>query len=145
MIGRTRLPLDPETAAQINLGLQIALTATVLGAVYAVRFRYKVNAHCAILRVSVAIQLVVIAAFMWQSLVGYVRLGGLGPFLTAETLVHHSLGLGVIVIWAWANLVMLGVLKHQGRLVLPMRIAFAMWMLSLALGVHVYLRIWVIG
>jgi hypothetical protein len=57
-------------------------------------------------------------------------------------LVHHTLGLVVVGIFIFANLAMAGVIKLKGRLVPYMRVAAAAWVLSLILGVHLYLVIW---
>jgi len=58
-------------------------------------------------------------------------------------LIHHALGLVIIGLWLYINLVVGGILKVKGRLAMPMRIALTLWVLVFLIGIHIYIVIWV--
>ena len=41
------------------------------------------------------------------------------------------------------NLVFQGIIRVRARLVLPMRLAFGSWLVTLIMGLHIYLVLWV--
>ena len=75
-------------------------------------------------------------------MLGYIKNEQPGALFSAEMLIHHTLGLVVIVLWVYINLVFAGVIKRRRRLVLAMRLAFASWVLAFFMGVHMYALIW---
>jgi hypothetical protein len=55
---------------------------------------------------------------------------------------HHSLGLLVVFAFVYVSLVYQGVLHYPHTLKPVMRTALAVWVVVLALGVHLFLRLW---
>jgi len=129
------------TLALIDLCIQVALIAAALAGLYlAIRHRFK--RHCLTMRASVGLQILVVIFVMAPSLAGYVNSWGGWSWFVAEIIVHHTLGVFVIGFWIYFNLALAGVIKPPRRLRPYMRAALAMWLLSLALGIHLYLHIW---
>ncbi len=130
--------------ANIDLVLQLLLLATVLIAAYLARFKHDTRTHCKTLRIAVAVQIAVVFSVMLPAMAGF--LSGnppINPF-NVEMVVHHSLGLAVIGIWIYANLVLLGKINGVGPLAVWMRTAFSLWMITIALGIHIYLVTYVL-
>ncbi|MFZ3383075.1 MAG: hypothetical protein WA144_04040 [Candidatus Methanoperedens sp.] len=132
---------DVKTQAMINLTIQVLLIITVSGAVFLAKKR-NLGKHCAVLRVAVPLQIIVIAVVMLPSMLGYIENEYRGKFFNIEMLVHHTLGLIVIAIWIYINLVFAGVMRMRGRLATAMKLALASWILALIIGIHMYLLIW---
>jgi putative membrane protein len=99
--------------------------------------------HCVVMRVSVLVEIIAIASVMLPSMLGYIEYGQQSKIFNIEILVHHTLGLIVIAIWIYINLVFAGVMRQRGRLAGAMRIALASWILSIIIGLHMYLLIWI--
>ncbi len=76
---------------------------------------------------------------MLPSMLGY--LSHPPPF-AIEILVHHALGILVVVLWIYINL-SFGKPWMPRNLALFMRSAFALWILALLIGLHMYLMIYV--
>ena len=94
--------LNVKTLATANLAFQILLIFTASVASYfAINKDFK--RHCALIRIAVIFQVIIVAAFMLPSMTGYLKIGIL-PNL--EMLIHHTLGLLVIILWIYINLVM---------------------------------------
>lgn len=134
--------LNPRAIALANLILQMGLTATVLGAAYVAHYRRDIVLHCRIMRIAVALQIVSIPLVMGASLIGLLRSPGGKFFLNMEALAHHTIGLAVVGLWVYVNLVLLGAIKHRGPLTGIMRLAFSLWMVALVMGLHLFVRIW---
>ena len=134
--------LDIKFLATANLTIQLLLMMTVFVAVYLVKKRRAFGKHCTIMRVIVPLQIVAIAGVMLPSMLGYFKNEALGPFLSAEMLIHHTLGLIVVALWIFINLVFIGVIRWRRRLVAAMRLAFVLWVLTLLIGLHLYVLIW---
>ncbi len=132
---------DVKTQAMINLAIQVLLIMTVSGAVFLAKKR-NLGKHCAVLRVAVPLQIIAIAVVMLPSMLGYIENEYRGRFFNIEMLVHHTLGLIVIAIWIYINLVFAGVMRMRGRLATAMKLALASWILALIIGIHMYLLIW---
>lgn len=129
------------TLALIDLCIQVALIAAALAGLY-LAIRHRLKRHCLTMRASVGLQILVVIFVMAPSLAGYVNSWGGWSWFVAEIIVHHTLGVFVIGFWIYFNLALAGVIKAPRRLRPYMRAALVMWLLSLALGIHLYLHIW---
>jgi hypothetical protein len=138
------LPVDPKTFADINLALQIVLFAAVLTAVYLARRKKRFLRHCRIMRVIVPLQVLDIVFVMLPSLTNHLENSTKGFSFDAELVAHHSLGLAVVALWVYVNLVSAGKLKSPGSLATPMRAALLLWTVTIAAGVHQYFVLWVL-
>ncbi|HMB46362.1 MAG TPA: hypothetical protein VKL21_11135 [Candidatus Methanoperedens sp.] len=132
---------DIKTQAIANLTIQVLLIMTVSGAVFLVKKRNP-GKHCVVMRVAVLLQIIAIAGVMLPSMLGYIENEQRGIFFNIEMLVHHTLGLIVIAIWIYINLVFAGVMRIRVRLDTVMRLALASWILALIIGLHMYFLIW---
>ncbi|CAG0984993.1 hypothetical protein METP1_01978 [Methanosarcinales archaeon] len=133
---------DVKTQAIVNLTIQVLLIMTISGAVYLVKKR-NLGRHCAVMRISLLVQMIAIAGVMLPSMLGYIEHEQRGVFFNIEMLAHHALGLAVIVIGIYINLAFEGVMRIWGRLVSAMRLVLALWILALIIGLHMYLIIWI--
>jgi hypothetical protein len=131
---------EVKTQAMINLTIQILLIITISGAVYLAKKR-NLGRHCTIMRVAVLLQIIAIYSIMLPSMLGYIENYN-DRFFNIEMLIHHTLGLLVIVIWIYINLVFAGVMRMRGRLASAMRLALASWILAIIIGLHMYSVIW---
>lgn len=136
--------MTEKTIIIINLVLQCFLLLTVLIAGYLARFRRNLQIHCLILRIAVPAQIVSIFAIMLPAMLGYIHRGNRSPLFNTAMLVHHILGLVVIVLWIYINLVFQRVIKWIGKLAIPMRFTFFLWITVLLLGIYLYLVTWVL-
>lgn len=136
------MALDVRILAITNLTVQLLLIIIVSAAAYLAKKR-QLKKHCTIMMVAVPVQIVAIAGVMLPSMLGYVRYGQLGSSFNIEIWTHHVLGLAVIALWIYINLVFRGLIKIPGRLVIHMRLAFVLWLLVLFMGLHLYAVIWV--
>jgi uncharacterized membrane protein YozB (DUF420 family) len=132
---------DIKTQAMVNLTIQVLLIMTVSGAVFLVKKR-NLGKHCVFMRVAVLLQVIAIAGVMLPSMLGYIENEQRGIFFNIEMSAHHTLGLTVIAIWIYINLVFAGVMRIRVRLETTMRLALASWILALIIGLHLYLLIW---
>jgi putative membrane protein len=133
---------DVKTQVIVNLTIQVLLIMTISGAVYLVKKR-NLGKHCAVMRISLLVQMIAIAGVMLPSMLGYIEHEQRGAFFNIEMLAHHALGLAVIVIGIYINLAFAGVMRIWGRLVSAMRLVLALWILALIIGLHMYLIIWI--
>lgn len=133
--------LDVKTQAMVNLTIQLLLIMTVSGAVFLAKKR-NLGKHCFVMRGAVLLQIIAVAGVMLPSMLGYIENEPQGIFFY-EMWTHHTLGLTVIAIWIYINLVFAGVIRIRGRLVTAMRLALALWILAFIIGLHMYLLIWI--
>ena len=136
------MAIDMRILVITNLVVQLLLIIVMSFAAYLARKRQLKN-HCTIMTVAVPVQILTIAGVMLPSMLGYVRYGQPGSFFNIEIWIHHILGLVVIALWIYINLVFRRVIKIQGRLVIPMRLAFLLWLIVLGIGLHLYVLVWV--
>jgi uncharacterized membrane protein YozB (DUF420 family) len=136
------MAFDVRTIAEINLAVQILLTLAMIGAVYMVKDK-QFGRHCAAMRIAVLVQILAIIAVMQPSMNGYLARGAPSPFFQAEMQVHHFIGLAIVVLWVYINLVFLRHLQSKFGIKAIMRIAMALWMLSLVIGIHMFLLVYV--
>ncbi|VVB94867.1 Uncharacterised protein [uncultured archaeon] len=132
---------DVKTLAMANLGIQIFLIVFVFCAVYFVKKGDPIK-HCTMVRIAVPLQILAIIAVMLPSLVGFIKFEPLGVSFNAELLIHHTLGLLVIVIWIYVNLALGNIIRMPGNLRIFMRTALGLWILALVLGLHIYTRLY---
>ena len=136
--------MNEKTIVIINLILQCALFIALLTAGYFARFRHKLKIHCLVMRIAIPVQIASIAAIMLPAILGYIQRGNRTPIFNTAMLIHHILGLTVIVLWVYINLVFQGIVKGRDKLAIPMRFAFFLWIIVLLLGVYLYVVTWVI-
>ena len=127
-----------------NLIFQCMLLVTLLVAGYIAKFRRQLKIHCLILRVAILLQIVSILAIMLPAMLGYIHRGDRSELFNILMLVHHSLGLLMVAIWIYVNLVVQGITKGFGKLPWAMRLAFFLWLVVLLMGVYLYLVTWVL-
>jgi hypothetical protein len=134
--------MTQKLLASINLAVQILLFLSVLVAAYLARFKSDYKLHCTFLRVLVPVQIVITAAIMLPAMLSYISTRSIS--FNIVIYIHHSLGLGIIIIWIYVNLVLLSLIKSIGRLAIAMRIAFTFWTIVLPIGIYMYLVNWVL-
>ena len=131
-----------KTIALMNLIFQILLIAAVFGVAYLAKKKKDFRKHCIILRIAIPLQVIAIAGIMLPSMLGYIRLGQRDLLFNIEMLTHHTLGLVVILLWVYINLVFIGIVKTRGAPVLAMRVALILWVLTLLMGLHTFILLW---
>lgn len=134
-----------KTIATINIVIQFMLMAADSVAVYIVIKKRKLKMHCLVLRIAVPVLLVTIIIAMLPGMLGVIRFGGYTPLLTVETYVHHSLGLLVIGVWVYINLVFARVIKGTKHIRIIMRLAFASWLTTFLIGLNLYLSAYILA
>lgn len=136
--------MNEKIIVNINLVLQCALLITVLVVGYLARFRHKLKVHCFILRIAVPAQIVSIFAIMLPAMLGYIQRDNRTVLFNTAMVIHHTLGLVVIALWVYINLIFQGIIKGVGKLSIPMRLAFFTWITVLLLGIYLYFVTWVL-
>lgn len=129
--------LDDRTLAVANLAVQLILIAVLSGAFYLAR-KKKLEKHCTVMRVAVPVQIIAVLGIMLPSMDKYIKYAPIGPITQAEILIHHLLGLGVLALWIYINLIFLGFLHLKFKLRNIMRLALTFWVATLILGLHIY-------
>jgi hypothetical protein len=130
-----------SSLALANLILQVALIVLAFGALW-LATKKRLTHHCLVMRVAVGVQIVLIAALMAPALAARVRIWDGWSWFSAEWVIHHTLGVIVVLLFIFFNLAMTGVIKFRHRLRPYMLSAFALWVVSLAMGIHLYWYIW---
>ena len=88
-----------------------------------------------------ALQVLTILSIMLPLMFGYLRSPG-QPALKASILVHHSLGILLILLWVYINLAVMGRVRVFGRLAWYMRTALMLWGVAFLLGLRLYFQIY---
>lgn len=127
--------------AILNVVLQMLLIVAAATAFWLAK-RRRFNRHCLVMRVSLAVQIILIAALMAPSLSAHLSHWSGWSWFTAEIIVHHVLGVIVVVLFIYFNLALTGVVRSPRRLRPYMRSALVLWLVSLAMGLHLYIYIW---
>ncbi len=127
--------MNPTT----NLMVQIVLLAWVAFAGYVAKFRRDLLKHCWFMRAAIVGLLVSLFLAMLPSFIAYARVGFRVPVFYTAMYVHAALGVVVVGTWLYVNLVQTGVIKTSRRLVVPMRLAATLWVLSFITGLFMYL------
>jgi putative membrane protein len=135
--------MEPKILALGNLIIQFIIIGLIGYAGYIAKWRKALKKHCNLMRIAVAILVVTTAGVMLPALLGYTGPGVPASWLYVEMWVHHGLGLLVLVIFIYSSLAFSKIIRTRRRLVFPMRIATAAWLVSFGLGVHLYIVIWI--
>jgi putative membrane protein len=130
-----------QSIVAMNLALQLVLVAALGFAVFLAK-RRSFQRHCLVLRLAVVAQIVSIMAMMSPSMVGILEPGRPNALFRAEVLLHHGLGLAVILLWIYINLVFLGKLKARIATRRAMQATAGIWVVSFILGLHIYLMMY---
>lgn len=127
------------TLASVNLIVQISIAVLIVVGVVLVR-KGRFRAHGSVMAISVAVNAIAILVVMGPSMVNIISQGfGTLPFsLTLLTIVHGVLGVAAEVLGA------ILVFRKFGNVKMWMRITFTLWMLPLALGILIYLLLYVV-
>lgn len=133
--------MDIRMFTLVNLVLQIALMGVLVFAVY-LAHKKKLLKHCTVMRIIVPVQIAAIAVVMLPSFLGYVTSGVPVTIFFIEMVAHGVLGLAVLALWIFVNLAQMGLIKVRRRLLFPMRLALVLWLISFAIGVHMYFTLW---
>ncbi len=133
--------MDVRLLTQANFILQITLMGMLFFAIYLAR-KKKLTKHCTIMRIAVPVQIAAIAVVMLPSFLGYVTSGVPVTLFYIEMVAHSVLGLAVLIIWIFVNLAQMGLITVRRRLLTPMRLALGLWLVSFAIGAHMYFTLW---
>jgi len=98
--------------------------------------------HCLVLRLAVTAQILAILALMSPAMGPILEPGRPNGLFQAEVLLHHGLGLAVVLLWIYINLVYLGRLQARLALRRAMQAAAGFWVASLIVGFHIYLKLY---
>lgn len=132
------MTFDVRILAAINFSVQVSLMIAVFFAAYVAKKKKEFQKHCTILRVAIFLQIIAILFVMLPSITGYILNEEKGIFFNTELLIHHFLGISVVLLWVYINLVVAGRIKLFGSLVFYMRMVMALWVLTFLIGLHVY-------
>jgi hypothetical protein len=130
-----------RSLALTNVIVQCLLIVAALTAFWLAR-KGRLKRHCLIMRVSIGVQIVLIGALMAPSLAAYINNWSGWSWFTAEILIHHTLGVIVVLLFIYFNLALTGVVRSPRRLRPYMRTALVLWLAVLALGLYLYWYIW---
>ena len=131
------MSLEHETLVASNLILQLALTIALIYALLLAR-RKSFQMHCLTLRLAFSAQILAILLFMSPAMSSLIEPGWPAGFLATEILMHHALGLAVMPLFIYINLVYQRRLSPRLSMRLAMQAAAGMWAASLVLGFHIY-------
>ena len=135
------MPLDYQTLVASNFILQLILAAALGFAIFLAK-KKSFPRHCLVLRLAVTAQILAILVLMSPALGQILEPGRPNGLFRAEVLVHHGLGLVVVLLWIYINLVYLGRMRARIAPKLAMQAAAGLWVASLILGFHIYLRLY---
>ncbi len=135
------MPLDYQTMVASNLILQLILAAALAFAVFLAK-KKNLQKHCLVLRLAVTAQILAILALMSPAMGQILEPGRTNGLFQVEVLLHHGLGLAVVLLWIYINLVYLGRLRARIALKLAMQAAAGFWGTSFILGFHIYLGLY---
>jgi putative membrane protein len=133
--------INPETIAQIDIVVQALVLAIVLAGAYQALVKKRLIRHCRIIRVAMVIQLLTVLFRMLPALVTNLRNPGQAPF-EGEMLLHHSLGVLLILLFVYISLAVAGWVRVAGPLAWYMRTALIIWSVVFMIGIHLYTRIY---
>jgi putative membrane protein len=130
-----------KTLALINLTVQIFLILLLNYATFLAKKRdlYK---HCNIIRIAAVIQIAAIVAVMWESMLGYLGNDAKDILFNMELLIHHSLGILLILLWIYINLVFARIIRSRGNFKNAMKLSYIAWTFTFILGLHIYIKIY---
>jgi uncharacterized membrane protein YozB (DUF420 family) len=131
------MTIDVRLLAELNLAVQLILALVLLIAFRLAKDR-NFKKHCTVMRIAVPIQILVVLGIMLPSMYGYEQNISTGHLFFLEILVHHVLGLGVLALWVYINLIFMKLLNPLLKIRIAMRLALVFWAASMVLGLHLY-------
>jgi len=134
------MSISPKLAL-VNVVIQAVLIAGTLSGAYLGKKR-RFRRHCFTMRALVGVQVILVGVIMAPSLGSYLGSWRGFSLLTTEIVIHAVLGVVLLGLWIFINLALTGVVKTPRRLRRFMWAALSVWLLSLVLGIQLYLRIW---
>jgi putative membrane protein len=135
------MPLDYQTLVASNLILQLILAIALAFAIFLAK-KKSFQRHCLVLRLAVLAQILAIVVLMSPALGQILEPGRPNGLFQAEVLLHHGLGLAVVLLWIYINLVYLGRLRARIAQKSAMQAAAGFWVASLIFGFHIYLKLY---
>jgi putative membrane protein len=130
-----------KNLAIINLSVQLFLILLLNYATFLAKKR-DLHKHCIIIRIATGIQIAAIVAVMWESMVGYLVNDAQDKLFNMELLIHHSLGILLILLWVYINLVFARIIRSRGNFKNAMKLAYIVWTFTFILGLHIYIKIY---
>jgi uncharacterized membrane protein YozB (DUF420 family) len=131
------MTIDVRMLAELNLTVQLILAIMLLIA-FRLALTRNYKKHCTVMRIAVPIQILAVLGVMLPSMYGYEQNTSTGHLFFLEISIHHILGLGLIVLWIYINLVFMSLLNPLLKIRITMRLALIFWAVSMALGLHIY-------
>jgi putative membrane protein len=131
------MAIEVRLLAELDLIVQLILAVVLLVASRLARAR-DFKKHCALMRFAVPVQILAILGVMLPSMYGYSHNPSTDPLLDFEILIHHTLGLMVVALWTYINLIFMNVLKPKIGIKTMMRLALGCWAASMVLGLYLY-------
>ena len=132
--------IDFQMLVELNLIVQMILVLLLyVASRLAIGGDFK--KHCTLMRIAVPVQILTVLGVMLPSMYGYLRNTSTETLFNSEILIHHSLGLGVVFLWIYINIIFMGFLKPAIKIRTMMRLALASWAVSMLIGLHLY---WVV-
>jgi len=132
--------LDYQTLVASNIALQLILGTALVFAIFLTK-KKNFQKHCLVLRLAVIAQILAILALMSPAMGQILEPGRPDGFFRAEVLVHHALGLAVVLLWTYINLAYLRRWKARIPPKRAMQAAASFWVASIILGFHIYLKL----
>jgi hypothetical protein len=132
--------IDFRMLTELNLVIQMILVL-VLYVASRLAMGGDFKKHCTLMRIAVPVQILTVMGVMLPSMYGYLRNTSTTSLFDSEILIHHSLGLVVVFLWIYINVIFMGILKPAIKIRTMMRLALICWTISLILGLHLY---WVV-
>jgi hypothetical protein len=131
------MPLEYEFLIATNLILQLALGAAFSYALLLAR-RREFKRHCLVLRLAFVAQILAIIGLMSPAMGVLLEPDRKVGLFAVEILLHHALGLAVILLFIYINLVYLRRLSLRLSMKSAMQAAAGLWTASLLMGFHIY-------
>ena len=131
------MAIDVVLLAELNLAVQLILSLMLLIAFRLAQAK-NFKKHCTMMRIAIPIQILAVLGIMLPSMYGYEQNISTGSLFFLEITIHHVLGLGVLVLWVYINLVFMRLLNPLMKIRVAMRLALVFWAASMALGLHLY-------
>lgn len=129
--------LDFGMLVELNLIAQMILVLVLyVASRLAIDGNFK--KHCTLMRIAVPVQILAVLGVMLPSMYGYLRNTLTASLFDSEILIHHILGLGVVFLWIYINIIFMGILKPAIEIKTLMRLALVSWVASMLLGLHLY-------
>jgi putative membrane protein len=130
-----------KTLASINIVVQTLLILLLNYATFLAKKR-DLRRHCNFIRIAAGIQIAAIVAIMWEALLGYLY-DRQDILFNRELLIHHSLGILLILVWIYINLAYAKKIRSSSTtLKNMMRSAYIIWTFAFILGLHIYSKIY---